>query len=144
MLVYDWRAQSSEQFEAVERLVERYDRVFVRMVSERECEAIVLHWGLLDRYMVELDGFSVKVESRKIIRRRWVVACACLLVGALILPVWNAGASFGETVGVLFFTGLIGLVLCRIAFLILEDVRAPTFVPDLKHWVPLEPPGDNG
>jgi len=143
-LIYDWRAQSPEQFGAVERLVERYDRVFVRMVSDRECEAIVLHWGLLDRYAVQLDGFSVKVESRKIIRRRWIIAFPCLLAGAAVIPVWHGGASFGDTVGVLFFNALIALVLLRISVLMLDDIRAPALVPDLKHWVPLEGPGDNG
>jgi hypothetical protein len=145
VLVYDWRAKSSKQFGAVARLVQRYDRVFVRMGADGNCEAIVLHWGQLHRYEVERDGFAMKVESREICGRlRVSIGIACLTAGAMVIPLWHAWPHPGEVLGTLFFDGVIGLILFRIAVRVMEDMRVRTFVPDLKHWVSLEGPADNG
>jgi hypothetical protein len=145
VLVYDWRAESREQYEAVERLVHRYDCVFVRMIADGRCEALVSHWGLLDHYTVERDGFSVKVESREITRRwLWSIGFACSTVAALIVSLWFAGPTLTVAMNALLVGGIAVFVVFRLAMFMVEGRRVQAVVPDLKDWVRLDVPGDAG
>jgi hypothetical protein len=146
VLVYeDWRAESPEQYEVVARLVARSDRVFVRMHANGTCEAVVLHWGLLDRYTVERDGYSVKGESREIIRRRlWSIGFACTTVAAVIVSLWFAGPTLEHVVVALWVCGIVVLMVFRVAMLMVEGPRARAAVPGLRTWMPLGLPDDGG
>jgi hypothetical protein len=141
----NWRPQSREQYEAVERLVWRYDRVLVRMIADGTCEALVVHWGLLQRYTVERDGFSVKVESREIIRRWWWrIGFVCTTVAAVIVSLWFLERTLEVAVGALLVGGIAVFVVFRVAMLIVENTRLRAAVPDLKDWVSLGLPDDGG
>jgi len=76
-------------------------------IADGTCEVITDHWGLLDRYTVERDGFSVRVDSQDILRRWWKIEGACM--AAWIAWLVFATARVAPAVGDQWLAAIVGL-----------------------------------
>lgn len=138
VLVEDGRAQSREQYRAVE------PRPCVREDAHRRDVrgALELHWGLLDRYTVERDGSrsgriprndpalaedpEVRVfHGRDTLRVSPIAPCAPDTLASVLVVLWLAA---------------MGAFMLLRKLLILEGSHLRSAVPDLEDWVQLTRP----